>query len=243
MKISVVGLGPGGVDQITPRAIAVLKECEVIAGYTVYIDLIKDLFPDKTFLVTPMKREVERCQMAIAKVLEGYKVAMVSSGDAGVYGMATIMHELAEPYPQIEIEVVPGITAACSCAALLGAPLSHDFAIISLSDLLTPWEKIEKRLKMAAQADFVICIYNPASKKRYDYLAKACKLIMEIQSAETPAGLVKNIGREGEEVKWTTLAKLRNTPVDMFTTVVIGNSQTKMVNGKMVTPRGYCRET
>jgi len=239
MKIYVVGLGPGGVEQITPKAMTVLESCDVIAGYTVYIDLIKHLFPEKAFLVTPMKKEVERCQLALEKALEGNTVAMVSSGDAGVYGMAGIMHEVAQEYPEVVVEVIAGITAACSGGALLGAPLSHDFAVISLSDLLTPWEKIETRLRAAAQADFVICIYNPASKKRFDYLAKACDLIMQYQSGSVPAGIVRNIGREGEQSQWTTLSELKEIQVDMFSTVIIGNSQTKMINGRMVTPRGY----
>lgn len=239
MKVFVVGLGPGGMDQMTPRAVSALQRCAVITGYSVYIDLIKDYFPDKELLVTPMRKEAERCRLALEKALNGQTVAIVSSGDAGVYGMAGIMHETAEDYPEIEVEVIPGITAACSGGAILGAPLSHDFAVISLSDLLTPWEKIEARLRAAAQADFVICLYNPASKKRSDYLAKACAIIMHYQSPDLPAGIVRNIGREGERHEIMTLAQLRETAVDMFTTVVIGNSQTRIINGKMVTPRGY----
>jgi len=171
--------------------------------------------------------------------LQGNIVAMVSSGDAGIYGMAGIIFETAQNYPEIEIEVVPGITAASSGAAVIGAPLTHDFAVISLSDLLTPWEKIESRLAATAQADFVICLYNPSSKKRKDYLEKACDIILRYQSAELPAGIVRNIGRIGEEYRLMTLGELRNTRVDMFTTVFIGNSQTKIINNKMVTPRGY----
>ncbi|NLI92667.1 MAG: precorrin-3B C(17)-methyltransferase [Peptococcaceae bacterium] len=239
MKVYVVGLGPGGAEQITPKALRVLKECDVIAGYTVYIDLIKDIFPEKKFLSTPMKKEAERCRLAIDRALEGFTVAMVSSGDAGVYGMAGIMLEMAQAHPEIVIEVIPGITAACSGGAVLGAPLTHDFAVISLSDLLTPWEKIERRLAAAAQADFVICLYNPSSKKRSDYLMKACEIIMRYQKADLPAGIVKNIGRHGEEYHVMTLAELKKQKVDMFTTVFIGNSQTKIINNKMVTPRGY----
>jgi len=239
MKIYVVGLGPGGAEQITPRAMDVLNKCQVITGYTVYIDLIRDLFPEKQLLATPMKKEAERCRLALEKALEGNCVAMVSSGDAGVYGMAGIMYETARDYPQIEIEVIPGITAACSGAAVLGAPLTHDFAVISLSDLLTPWEKIEARLEGAAQADFVICLYNPASKKRADYLEKACKIILRHQKADVPAGIVKNIGRRDEQYQLMTLDELVSQKVDMFTTVFIGNSETKMINNKMVTPRGY----
>ncbi|ADY57159.1 precorrin-3 methyltransferase [Syntrophobotulus glycolicus DSM 8271] len=239
MKLFVVGLGPGGAEQITPRAMAVLNQCDVIAGYTVYIDLIRELFPGKRLLDTPMKQEEKRCRLAIEEALSGNTVALVSSGDAGVYGMAGIMYETAREFPEIEIEVVAGITAACSGGALLGAPLSHDFAVISLSDLLTPWEKIEARLQAAAQADFVICLYNPASKKRSDYLARASEIIMRFQSGDLPAGIVRNIGREDESWQVTTLAALREIPVDMFTTVMIGNSQTRIIRGKMVTPRGY----
>lgn len=239
MKIYVVGLGPGGSDQLTPKALNILQSCDIITGYTVYIDLIKDMFPGKTLLSTAMTKEVERCEIAIEKALQGNIVAMVSSGDAGIYGMAGIMFETAQNYPEIEIEVIPGITAACSGGAVIGAPLTHDFAVISLSDLLTPWEKIESRLSATAQADFVICLYNPSSKKRKDYLEKACDIILRYQSAELPAGIVRNIGRIGEEYQLMTLGELRNTKVDMFTTVFIGNSQTKIINNKMVTPRGY----
>lgn len=238
-KIYVVGLGPSGLFEMTHRAEQVLRSCEVIVGYTVYIDLIKEDFKDKTFLATGMKKEVDRCKLAVEKALEGYKVAMVCSGDAGVYGMAGIMHEVAKDYEEIEIEVVPGVTAACSAAAVLGAPLIHDFVLISLSDLLTPWEKIEKRIALAAEADFVICLYNPSSKKRHDYLEKACKIMLEHKSPKTLCGYVKHIGREGEMSKLCTLQELMSTQVDMFTTVVIGNSETKQVKGKMVTPRGY----
>ena len=166
-------------------------------------------------------------------------MAMVCSGDSGVYGMAGLIYELAQQYPPLEIEIVSGVTAACSGAALLGAPLIHDFAVISLSDLLTPWEKIEKRLLAAAEADFAICIYNPSSKKRHDYLQKACDLILQYRSADTVCGITRQIGRAGETAEVLTLAELRNRQTDMFTTVFIGNSQTKRLGDKMVTPRGY----
>lgn len=177
--------------------------------------------------------------MAVEETLKGKTVAMICSGDAGVYGMAGLIYQVAQEYEPVEIEVVPGITAACSGAAVLGAPLIHDFAVISLSDLLTPWEQIETRLRMAAAADFVLCLYNPSSKKRYDYLQKACDIILQFQSPDTICGIVKNIGRDGEQARILTLAELRDTSVDMFTTVYIGNSNTEKVNGKMVTPRGY----
>ena len=238
-KVYVVGLGPGGVEQMTRRAQETLAACDVIAGYNVYIDLIKDDYKDKEFLSTGMRKEVERCKLAIEEALKGKTVAMVSSGDAGVYGMSGIMYQIAAEYPELEVEVVPGITAACSGAAVLGAPLISDFTLISLSDLLTPWEKIEKRLDLASQADFVICLYNPSSFKRHDYLQKACDIMLKNQRADVPAGIVRNIGREGEEYEIMTLAELRDAQVDMFSTVIIGNSQTEVINNKMVTPRGY----
>lgn len=238
-KLYVVGLGPGDFAFMTDMAKTALEKSDVLCGYTVYLDLIKDNYKDKEIITTPMKREIERCHMALKEAQKGKTVSMVCSGDAGVYGMAGLIYQLADDYKDVVIEVIPGITAAISGAAVLGAPLIHDFAVISLSDLLTPWEKIEKRLALAADADFVICIYNPSSIKRSDYLQKACDIIMQYQSPETIAGTVKNIGRDGEEFAVTTLKELRNMTVDMFTTVFIGNSNTKIINGKMVTPRGY----
>ena len=238
-KIYVTGLGPGASDQMTVQAKKVLEKCPVIIGYTVYIDLIREEFPDKIFLSTPMRREVDRCRMAFEEAGKGQDVAMVCSGDAGIYGMAGLICEIGKDYPDVGIEVVPGITAASGGAAVLGAPLMHDFAVISLSDLLTPWEKIEKRIRAAAEADFVICIYNPSSKKRADYLQKACGMILEYRKPETVCGIVRNIGRDGESCEILSLERLRDTQVDMFTTVFIGNSNTMELNGRMVTPRGY----
>ena len=238
-KIYVTGLGPGADDQMTIRARKVLEKCPVIIGYTVYIDLIREEFPDKTFLSTPMRKEADRCRMAFAEAQKGQDVAMVCSGDAGIYGMAGLIYEVGKDYPDVEIEIVPGITAASGGAAVLGAPLMHDFAVISLSDLLTPWEKIEQRLRAAAEADFVICLYNPASRKRADYLKKACEMILEFRKPETVCGIVRNIGRDGETYEILSLERLRDTQVDMFTTVFIGNSNTMELNGRMVTPRGY----
>lgn len=238
-KIYVTGLGPGAKEQMTLRAQEVLERCQVIIGYTVYIDLIRDQFPGKTFLSTPMRKEADRCRMAFAEAGKGQEVALVCSGDAGVYGMAGLICEIGKDYPGTEIEIVPGITAASAGAALLGAPLMHDFAVISLSDLLTPWEKIEKRLRAAAEADFVICIYNPSSKKRADYLNRACSILLEYRKEENVCGIVKNIAREGESVRILSLGQLKDTQTDMFSTVFIGNSQTMQFNGRMVTPRGY----
>lgn len=238
-KVYVLGLGPGADRQMTLEAVTVLEKCQVIVGYTVYVDLIKTEYPDKTYLTTPMTQEVKRCQMAMEEAVKGQDVAMVCSGDAGVYGMAGLMYETGVQYPDVEIEIVPGITSANGGAAVLGAPLMHDFAVISLSDLLTPWEKIEKRLKAAAMADFVICLYNPSSKKRRDYLKKACECMLEYKRPETVCGMVRNIGRDGESHRILTLEELKDAEADMFTTVFVGNEQTKQINGKMVTPRGY----
>lgn len=238
-KIYVVGLGPGADMQMTMEAKAAVKQCGIIVGYTVYVDLVKEEYPDKVFLTTPMTQEVKRCQMAFEEAQKGQDVAMICSGDAGIYGMAGLMLEVGKEYPEIEVEIVPGITAANGGAAVLGAPLMHDFAVISLSDLLTPWEKIEKRVKAAAMADFIICLYNPSSRKRKDYLKKACEMMLEYKSGDTVCGTVRNIGRDGEESQIMTLSRLKDTEVDMFTTVFIGNEQTIEINGKMVTPRGY----
>lgn len=232
-------MGPGAGADLTGRARSALEACDLIVGYTAYLELIQGEFPDKEKFSTGMRHEVDRCRAAVEAAAAGKNVAVICSGDSGVYGMAGLIYEVAAEYPPIEIEVIPGITAACGGAAVLGAPLTHDFAVISLSDLLTPWALIEKRLSCAAQADFVLCLYNPASKSRPDYLAKACDIVLQHQSPETVCGYVRNIGRAGEEGRLCTLAQLREVQADMFTTVFIGNSKTAVMNGKMVTPRGY----
>lgn len=237
--VYVVGLGPGAKKQMTIEAREALERCSLIVGYTVYVDLIRDQYPGKQVLTTPMRKETERCKMAMEAAKEGQDVAIVCSGDAGVYGMAGLMYEVGKTFPEVSIEIIPGITSANGGAAILGAPLMHDFAVISLSDLLTPWEKIAQRIRGAAMADFVICLYNPSSKKRKDYLRKACRMVLEYQMPDTVCGIVRNIGRTGEEAQIMSLQELRDTEVDMFTTVYIGNSQTKVIRGKMVTPRGY----
>lgn len=238
-KLYVIGIGPGEYEQMTLKAIHAMEKSEVIIGYTVYVDLVKEHFPGKEFMTTPMKKEVDRCVMAFEEAKKGKVVSMICSGDAGVYGMSGLMYEVGVNYPEVELEIIPGVTAATGGAALLGAPLIHDFCLISLSDLLTPWEKIEARLLAAAQADFVVCLYNPSSKKRSDYLQKVCDLMMQYKSPETVCGIVSYIGRDGEHYEVMDLKTLRDTKVDMFTTVWVGNSQTKEINGKMVTPRGY----
>ena len=234
-----VGIGPGGRDYFTEEAMQTLQAADVIAGYTVYVDLVRDLFPDKETFTTPMKQEIERCRWAIETAQSGKNVAMVCSGDAGVYGMAGLLFELADQYEGVDVEVVSGVTAAMSGAAVLGAPIGHDFCLISLSDLLTPWELIEKRLRCAGEGDFAICLYNPRSKKRADYLDKAVAILLEHKSPDTVCGWVKNIGREGQEYRIVSLRDLPGEPVDMFTTVFIGSESTCRIGDRMVTPRGY----
>ena len=238
-RIYVVGIGPGEQGQMTSKAVKAMADSNVIVGYTVYVDLVKEFFPDKEFITTPMRREKERCMLAFEKASQGLTVAIVCSGDAGVYGMAGLIFELSPKFPDTQIEVVPGVTSALSGAALLGAPLGHDFCVISLSDLLTPWELIEKRLSAAAEADLVICLYNPSSKKRHDHLRKACDIVLRYRSPETVCGFARNIGREGQEMEILTLRQLWEFEADMFTTVFIGSSQTVRIGDRMVTPRGY----
>ena len=238
-KLIVVGIGPGDYDNMTVRADRALKNCDTIIGYHVYVNLVKERYPHKEFLTTPMTQEVKRCQMALGLAREGKNVAMVCSGDSGIYGMAALIYELRGESPDPEIQVIPGLTAACSGAALLGAPLTHDFAVISLSDRLTPWEKIEKRLENAAQADLSIVLYNPASHGRPDHLRRACDILLRQLPGDRVCGIASRIGREGESSRLLTLSELGTAPVDMFCTVFIGNSMTKSIGEKMVTPRGY----
>ena len=241
-ELYVVGIGPGSYENMTVRAVDVLNGCDVIVGYHVYVDLVKEHFPGKEFLTTPMRQEVERVRLALSTAASGKTVAMICSGDAGVYGMSGLCEEMSVHYPGVKIITVPGVSAVLSGAAVLGAPLMHDFAVISLSDLMTRWEKIEKRLRMAAEGDFAIVLYNPSSRKRADYLQKACDILLETLSPDQICGTVRNIGRDGEETHIYTLAELRDVRVDMFTTVFIGNSSTKRIGSHMVTPRGYARE-
>lgn len=234
----VVGIGAGSRDGMTIAAQKAILSSKLIVGYTKYIELIRDIFPDKEFFSTGMRQESERVEAALSAA-ETQTVALVCSGDPQLYGMAGLAYELSEKYPDAEIEVVPGVTAAFSGGAVLGSPLTHDFAVISLSDLLTPAEKIKKRLECAAECDMVIVLYNPSSKSRPDYLQKACDILLKYRSGSTVCGYVRNIGRDGQEYRLLTLADLRETAVDMFTTVYIGSSETMVIGGKMVTPRGY----
>ncbi len=238
-KIRVVGIGPGDYEEMTIRAVNALNACDVIVGYHVYVDLVKAHFPDKEFHTTPMRREVDRCKIALELARQGRDVAMICSGDAGVYGMAGLIYELRDEDDGLEVEVVGGLTAAISGGARLGAPLTHDFCVISLSDLLTPWETIEKRLECAARGDFAVALYNPSSMKRRDYLQRACDILLRHAKPETVCGVVRNIGREGEAIKVMPLSELRDYQADMFTTAFVGNSHTKVIGGRMVTPRGY----
>ena len=235
----VVGLGPGGSRWMTWEARAALEQAEVLCGYTVYLDLIRGEFPDKEYFSTPMTQEIERCRAALERARSGRTTALVCSGDAGVYGMAGPVLELAPQFPEVEIQVVPGVTAALAGAAVLGAPLMHDFAVLSLSDLLTPWEVIRRRLELAAQGDFVLCLYNPSSRRRRDHLRLACDIVLAPRGPETVCGWVRNAGRAQEEHQVLTLGELQEAQVDMFTTVFIGSAATRRIGDRMVTPRGY----
>ncbi len=235
----VVGLGPGGSRWMTWEARAALEQAEVLCGYTVYLDLIRGEFPDKEYFSTPMTQEIERCRAALERARSGRTTALVCSGDAGVYGMAGPVLELAPQFPEVEIQVVPGVTAALAGAAVLGAPLMHDFTVLSLSDLLTPWEVIRRRLELAAQGDFVLCLYNPSSRRRRDHLRMACDIVLVHRGPETVCGWVRNAGRAQEEHQVLTLGELQEAQVDMFTTVFIGSAATRRIGDRMVTPRGY----
>ncbi|MBW7571286.1 precorrin-3B C(17)-methyltransferase [Caproiciproducens faecalis] len=238
-KIYIVGMGPGKEEMMTFQAVHALEASDVIVGYPVYLNLLENRFQGKERLSTPMTQEEKRCRMCFEEALKGKTVALICSGDAGVYGLASLMYEIGKDYPDCELTVIPGITAANSGAACLGAPLNHDYCVISLSDLLTPWEQIENRLRAAAQGDFCIALYNPSSKKRADYLQKACDILLERLEESRACGYVENIGREGTRAVTCTLKELRDRQVNMFTTVFIGNSQTQLEDGKLVTKRGY----
>ncbi|EAG2427887.1 precorrin-3B C(17)-methyltransferase [Listeria monocytogenes] len=238
--IYVIGIGPGDKRLMTGEALQAIEDAEVIVGYVTYIKLIKELIKDKEVVKTGMRREIDRCQEAVDIALTEKKVAVVSSGDAGIYGMAGLVLELAEKSnPDLEVKVIPGITASIGAAAVLGAPIMHDFCHISLSDLMTPWEVIEKRLTHAAMADFVVCFYNPRSKGRANHLANAFQKMMEYKSGDTVVGIVKDVGRKEERKIITTMRDIDYELVDMTTMVIVGNKETYVKNGKMITPRGY----
>ncbi len=237
-KLYVVGIGAGNYDGMTVGAVKTLEKADMIVGYTVYCDLMRPYFPDKTFLSTPMMKEIERCRLALEHAANGETVAVICSGDAGIYGMASPILELAGEYG-VEVGIVAGVTAASSGAALLGSPLTCDFSVISLSDLLTPPDVIGKRIECAAASDMCIVIYNPSSRNRADHLKKACETVLRYRSPDTVCGIAQNIGRAGENSRVLTLAELSEAKTDMFTTVFIGNSATKIINGRMTVPRGY----
>ena len=235
-KLYVLGIGPGAKEHLTLKALDVLRQCQVLVGYRFYLELIEEFTAGKTVIATGMTGEIERCKRAIEAVRQGADTCIVSSGDPGLYGMAGPILELAE---DIEVEIVPGVSSVFSAAAEVGAPLMHDMCTISLSDLLTPWNIIEQRLKHAALADFVIALYNPKSKGRPQHLKKALAILAQYKDADTPVALVKNTGRTGTEKKLATLASIDDEFVDMKTVVIIGNKATYLKNNTMITPRGY----
>lgn len=235
-KLYVVGIGPGGKEHMTYRAVEVIKKSDVVVGYAPYIEYLGELTKGKELFSTGMKGEIERCKKAIEMVKAGKNTTIISTGDAGLYGMAGPVLELAK---DIEIEIVPGVTAAFSAAAELGSPIMHDYASISLSDLLTPWEIILKRIEKAAEGDFVIAIYNPRSKGRKDHLKQAIDLILKHRKGGTPVGIVKNSGRKAREITVTTLENIDYEAIDMLTIVIVGNSKTYIDGKRIITPRGY----
>lgn len=245
----IVGFGPGGYEHMTQKAIETMKQVDLIVGYTAYVDMVKEYFTDQEFMTTPMRKEAERCLFAIEQVEQGKDVALISSGDSGIYGMAGIALQLVqERGSDIHVEVVPGMTAASMAASVLGAPLMHDFAIISLSDLMTPLDLIMKRVECCAMGDMILCLYNPRSKKRNDYIVQAANKVLLHQKGDIPVGIVRHAGREEEESFLTTLQQLsefesweeeKKQKLDMFSIVIIGNSSTYIKDGKMITPRGY----
>ncbi|QLL69175.1 precorrin-3B C(17)-methyltransferase [Lactobacillus sp. 3B(2020)] len=236
----VVGLGPGSKDLMTQEARNVIEKTNIIVGYATYMRLVEDMIEGKEIVVTGMRGEIERCKRAIEIAKTGKDVAIISSGDAGVYGMAGLIMDLvAKQDAQIDIKVIPGVTASIAAAAHLGAPLMNDFCHISLSDLMTPWEVIEKRLHAAAQADFVICLYNPRSKGRPHHLRKALDIISQYKSEDTVVGIGKDVARPKEIDEITTIKDLDETEVNMTSIVIVGNKETYVDNGRMITPRGY----
>ncbi len=238
----VVGIGPGGRDHMTLRALEAVESAQVVVGYTKYIDLLGDLASDKEVVATGMTRETERCRAAVEAALAGRRVAVVCTGDPGVYAMAGLVLELLErldPGGSVPVEIVPGVTAVSAAASLLGAPLMTDFAVVSLSDLLTPWEAIERRLEAAAAADFVVALYNPRSRKRVRHLERACEILASHRGPDTPAGIVRHALRPGQEVRLTTLGEVPGEAVDMMSVVIVGNRSTRRWRDWLITPRGY----
>jgi precorrin-3B C17-methyltransferase len=250
-RLAVVSIGPGYPEFIIPRARQVVEDSQLVVGYKVYLDLLKPVLTTQELVSTGMMGEMERCRLAIDRALAGEKVALVSSGDAGIYGMAALVLEIcharnirlgpldAGGKVDLPFEIIPGIPALAAGASLLGAPLTHDFASISLSDLLTPWETIQKRIELAAQGDFIIVLYNPKSKKRDWQLGAVRDLLLKTYSPQTPVGIVRRAMRQGQEIVLTNLAELLNHPIDMQTIIIVGNSTTYIFGQYMITPRGY----
>jgi len=236
----VVGIGPGNKGEMTLNALKAIESSDVIVGYKTYIDLIDEMLTDKEVVMNGMRGEVERCTKAVELALEGKNVAVISSGDPGVYAMSGLVLEIISSRElKLEVEIIPGITSANGASASLGAPIMHDHAYISLSDLLTDFDLIKKRLALAAEGDFVICLFNPKSKGRPTHINDAREILLKHKSPETVVGIVKNAKRAGEKVTITTLGDMLNHPIDMTTMVVIGNSRTFKYDDFMITPRGY----
>lgn len=227
---------------MSPRARDGITTADVVVGYNTYLKLIEDLLTTQEIIGTGMMQEVDRCSAAVEQAMMGKKVAVISSGDPGIYGMAGLVLELVQKHPENirpEVTVVPGISAVGAAAAVLGAPLMHDFAVISLSDLLTPWELIKKRIEAAAAGDFVIALYNPKSHRRVNQIEAVKNIVLKHRAASTPVGIVNNASRQGETMAIATLDNFTQQHIDMFSLVIIGNSQTYSKDGRMITPRGY----
>lgn len=242
-KITVIGIGPGSLEDMTPRARKAIESAEVVVGYKTYIKLVESIIGGKEIIDNGMMQEVERCQLAVKSATEGKETVVISSGDSGIYGMAGLVLELVLQLPENERPewggVVAGISAVQASAAILGAPLMHDFAVISLSDLMTPWELIKKRAEAAASADFVIALYNPKSHKRVNHIEEIREIVMKYRSPETPVGIVSSASRDAEEKVISNLENFTKEDIHMFSLVIIGNSNTYVKDGYMITPRGY----
>ena len=240
--IKVIGIGPGNEEFMTPQAREAILAADRVVGYLTYLDLIADLIADKEKVGTAMMQEVDRCQQAVDLAIEGHEVVVISSGDSGIYGMAGLVMELANKVPaeqRPQVDIVPGLSAVNVAAAVLGAPLMHDFAVISLSDLMTPWDLIKKRADLSAEGDMVIALYNPRSKKRVTHLDEVRELVLKHRDPKTPVGIVQKAGRPGQHMVISDLENFTKEEIDMQTLVIIGNSQTYVENGRMITPRGY----
>ena len=241
-KISIVGIGPGNIFDMTERAKSAIESAEIIAGYKTYLNLTENLLAEKKIIATGMMQEIERAKISVEEAQKGFNVAVISSGDAGVYGMAGLVIEIILNLPeklQPKFEVVAGVSAVNSAAAVLGAPLMHDFAVISLSDLMTDWDTIKNRVKCAVEGDFVIALYNPKSKRRVENILEVQKILLEYKDKNTPVGIVTNAGRDGEKKIISTLENFTDEEINMFSLVLIGNSKTFVKNNFMITPRGY----